>query len=233
MIRTRSLALLIALIVLASVPPAAAQAPAIGNVERVVVWGYGTPPGAGARDLFERSPVVQDEVVETPRDGAVHLRFNDDTRFRVGSLSKATLDRFVFDPGRGGGELTIELSKGAFRFISGKMDKRGYVLVTPTATIGIRGTDFIVEVFESGETVLTVLEGEVTLRTRLLPLREIDVALGETGRVPAGGGDPSKGRRGGLGNPVTDPGLRDDGGRGGQDGGGSGGGMGGSGAGRN
>ena len=230
MIRAALVAVVATFASVAETAPAAAQAASIGSVERVVVWGYGTPPGAGARDLFERSPVVQDEVVETPRDGAVHLRFNDDTRFRVGSLSKATLDRFVFDPGRGGGELTIELSKGAFRFISGRMDKRAYVLVTPTATIGIRGTDFIVEVLESGETVLTVLEGEVTLRTRLPPLREIDVAIGETGRLPADGSDPSKGRRGALGNPVGDPGLRDDGGRGGQEGGGgSGGGMGGSG----
>jgi hypothetical protein len=228
-----ALARLAAALALLVAAPAAAQAPgSIGSVERVVVWGYGTPPGARSRDLFERSPVVQDEVVETPRDGAVHLRFNDDTRFRVGSLSRATLDRFVFDPGRGGGELTIELSKGAFRFISGKIEKRNYVLTTPTATIGIRGTDFLVEVFESGETVVTVLEGLVTLRTRLLPIREIDLATGEAGRVPAGGGDPSRGTRGGFGNPVGDPGLRDDAGRGGgQDGGGGAGGTGGGGGG--
>ena len=74
--------------------PAQAQS-SIGAVERVLVWGYGTPPGARVRDLFERTPVVQDEVIETPRDGAVHLRFHDDTRFRVGSQSRATLDRFV------------------------------------------------------------------------------------------------------------------------------------------
>jgi hypothetical protein len=112
------------------------------------------------------------------------------------------------------------------------MDKRGYTLATPTATIGVRGTDFVVEVLENGETLVTVLEGLVALRTRLLQPREIEVTVGEAGRVPAGGGDPSKGARGGLGNPIGDPGLRDDAGRGGgSGGGGSGDGMGGGGGG--
>jgi len=212
--------------------PALAQpAGAIGRVERVVVWGYGTAPGASARDLYERQPVVANDAVETVKDGALHLRFDDETRLRLGSQSKAVLDRFVYDPARGSGEMTIELGRGVFRFVSGRMDKRGYTLVTPTATIGVRGTDFIVEVLESGETVVSVLEGLVALRTRLLQLREIEVAAGEAGRTPADGGDPSKGARGGLGNPIGDPGLRDDAGRGGGGGGagGSGEGMGGGG----
>ena len=160
--RRRVAALAFSLLVAAT----AAQAVDIGRVERVVVWGYGTPPGAGTRDLFERAPVVESETVETPRDGAVHLRFDDQTQFRVGSESKAKLDRFVYDPQRGTGEMTLELSKGVFRFVSGRMQKQGYLIVTPTATIGIRGTDILIEVFANGDTIVTVLEGELLMNNR-------------------------------------------------------------------
>lgn len=140
-----------------------AQATTIAAVERVVVWGYGTPPGRPTRDLFERDRLVEDEAVETPRDGALHLKFGDGTAFRLGSQSKAVLDRFVFDPQRGRGQLALELGRGSFRFISGRMDKGDYALKTPSATMGIRGTDFVVEVGVDLATVVSVLSGVVTL----------------------------------------------------------------------
>lgn len=194
----------------------------IGMVERVVVWGYGTPPQRATRDLFVRTAVVEDEQIETPRDGAVHLVFADGTSFRLGSQSKAMLDRFVYDPSRARGQMSLDLGVGAFRFISGRMDKRDYSLRTPTATIGLRGTDFIVDVLADGTTYVTVLSGAVVMG------RNVTVGADEQG-IARGGEPIIVQRRPRLGRTIGDPGLDDlpggahDGGGGSTGGGGSGG----------
>ena len=156
----------LALSVIAAAPAAAQSSAPIGSVERVVVWSYGTAPGAAVRDLHERQPVVANDTVETVPNGALHLRFADDTSFRLGPQSKAVLDQFVYDPARGTGEMTIALGRGVFRFVSGRMDKTGYRLVTPTGTIGVRGTDLVIEVLDNGDTIVTVVEGAAVVGLR-------------------------------------------------------------------
>jgi len=131
---------LLALVVVAAAPAAAQSSAPIGRVERVVVWSYGTAPGAAVRDLHERQPVVANDVVETVPNGALHLRFVDETSFRLGPRSRAVLDRFAYDPAQGTGEMTIELGRGVFRFVSGTIPKDQVKVDTPTVTIGIRGT---------------------------------------------------------------------------------------------
>lgn len=206
-------------------------ADSIGMVERIVVWGYGTPPQRATRNLFVRTAVVEDEQIETPRDGAVHIVFADGTSFRLGSQSKAMLDRFFYDPTRGRGQLAFELGTGAFRFISGRMDKRDYSLKTPTATIGLRGTDFIVEVLADGTTYVTVLSGAVVMG------RGVTVNADEQG-IARGGEPIVVRRRPRLGRSIGDPGLDDlpgglqDGGPGAAGGPGGAGGTGGGGKGR-
>ncbi|MBL8702134.1 MAG: FecR domain-containing protein [Alphaproteobacteria bacterium] len=202
----------------------AATSGSIGTVERVVVWGYGTPPQRRTRDLFVRTAVVEDELIETPRDGAVHLVFADGTSFRLGSQSRAMLDRFVFDPARGRGEMSLDLGVGAFRFISGRMDKRDYSLRTPAATIGLRGTDFIVDVHPDGSTIVTVLSGAVAMgRNTIVNADEQAIARGGAAIVVQ--------RRPRLGRGIGDPGLDDVPG-GGPDGGGPAGGAAGGGGGK-
>lgn len=201
---------------------ARSRLPPIGAVERVVVWGYGTPPQRATRDLFVNETVVEDETVETPRDAALHLKFADGTSFRLGSQSKAVLDRFVYEPARGRGEMALELGRGSFRFISGRMDKSRYVLTTPTATIGLRGTDFVVENLADGTTVVTVLSGAVVLGR--------NVVVGPDEQGIARGGEPVVVRRRPLlERAIRDAGLEDRGAS--NDGGGSGGGSGGGGSG--
>ena len=51
-----------------------------------------------------------------------------------------TLDRFVFDPDPKRAVFLMTAVKGVFRFTSGKLPKKSYLIRTPAATIGIRGT---------------------------------------------------------------------------------------------
>jgi hypothetical protein len=141
-----------------------AQAQGIGTVRVVDVWAYGTPPGAQRQDRFVRDAVVQQELLETVENGSMAVRFADGTELRLGSASQATLDNFVYSSDQTGGQMAASLTRGAFRFISGRIDKGGVQLRTPTALIGIRGTDFLVTVAASGATVISVISGIVTVQ---------------------------------------------------------------------
>ena len=75
------------------------------------------------------------------------LLFVDQTTLTIAPNSEVVLDKFVFDPDRGTGEIAISLTKGALRFIGGKISKNtDAVINTPSATIGIRGGLAVIEI---------------------------------------------------------------------------------------
>lgn len=95
------------------------------------------------RELMVNDGVFQDERVATESNSASEIVFRDGTTISLGPDSEVFLDRFVFDPNAGqGGALAMRAVRGVFRFVSGTMSGRAYSVETPTATIGIRGTDF-------------------------------------------------------------------------------------------
>ena len=155
-------AILAAVPLATSIPPVSA-APDIGRVKAVVLAAYGTPPAEGRKTLYTRDRVFTDEVLETAGKSALHITFLDKSIFRLGSSSRATLDRFVYDPGSKSGALTLNLKEGIFRIKTGKMKKEGIRVVTPVAVINVAGTDFIVQVFASGIIRVAVLEGRIVI----------------------------------------------------------------------
>ncbi|MBY0581757.1 MAG: FecR domain-containing protein [Sphingomonas sp.] len=67
----------------------------------------------------------------------------DRTSFTVGSNARIKVDRFVYDPSRSASAVGLSVTKGAFRFMSGKSlhaNPGQSSIKTPIATIGIRGT---------------------------------------------------------------------------------------------
>ena len=90
--------------------------------------------------------VVRNEVVRTEADSDARLVFRDDTNLSLGPGSTLKLDRTVFDDPKPG-DIAIKLTSGAFRFVTGNSNKEAYVINTPVATMGVRGTtlDVLVE----------------------------------------------------------------------------------------
>lgn len=203
----------------------AQAADSIGYVKGVRVNAFGAPPGRARNPLYALDTVVSREVVETVARGALHVIFRDGSDFRLGSASKAILDRFVYDPNASTGELTISLGKGIYRLITGKMKKEGLLVVTPVALVGVRGTDFIVQVAGNGAIVVAVIEGEITISPLVPGTAPAVVGAGSTVAVGLDGqitgGVPAPPNDTGLGNYI--PGA-DQEGEGGADGGGDGGG---------
>lgn len=81
--------------------------------------------------------------IATGRSSALQILLLDRTNFQVGANARITVDRFVYDPARSASSVGVSLTKGAFRFMSGKSThaKPGQSSInTPVASIGIRGT---------------------------------------------------------------------------------------------
>ncbi len=171
----------------------------IGRVKVVVFSAYGTPPAERRQTLYVRDDIFTNEVVETRKRSALHLSFLDDSIFRLGAESRATLDRFIYDPASKTGELTINLKEGIFRFKTGKMKKEGIRVVTPVAVITVSGTDFIVQVLANFIRV-AVLEGAINISPSAAAA-PVSLAAPATAQVGSGGGvTPNVA-------PAADPGL--------------------------
>lgn len=166
----------------------------IGAVEDVRAEAFGTPPAAGRSRIAAARRLVANEAIETGLDAAVGLRFVDQTVFRIGPDAQVTLDRFAFNPNGTAGALALQLGRGAFRFVSGRMPKEGISLRTPTAVIGVRGTDFLTEVAPSGQTAVTVFEGEVVVQPIAgLPATAVLVGPGQRADATDGATAPTVG----------------------------------------
>lgn len=105
------------------------------------------------------SPVQMQDTVATAQ-GRMNLHFKDDTRVDVTEHSRMVIDEFVYDANSGTGSLSMKATLGAVRYASGsiaKNSRRNVNIQTPSATIGVRGTDFVMIVDELGGSMITLL----------------------------------------------------------------------------
>jgi len=99
------------------------------------------------------------DVVKT-RDGKTAIQFVDETRVDVTENSKLVIDEFVYDPNTSTGKLALKASFGTVRYASGqiaKNSKQNVQIRTPTAVVGVRGTDFSLTVDETGNSTIILL----------------------------------------------------------------------------
>tara|TARA_B100000965_G_C19512462_1_gene722568 strand:- start:98 stop:1222 length:1125 start_codon:yes stop_codon:yes gene_type:complete len=88
------------------------------------------------------------------------IEFIDMTRVDVTEHSKLIIDEFVYDPNKKTGKLSLKASLGTVRYASGQIAKTNPTSIkikTPTATIGVRGTDFSMTVDELGSSTIILL----------------------------------------------------------------------------
>ena len=96
--------------------------------------------GASARRLATGSGVFENERVRTGDASTAQLLFRDKTTVSIGPRAELTLDKFVFDPNRGRGQVALDILRGSVRFATGAQNPNNYSIKTPVATIGIRGS---------------------------------------------------------------------------------------------
>lgn len=127
--------------------------------------------------LAERSSVGAGDVITTQRDSYAQLRFSDGGQVTLRPETQVRIESYAYDEGRPERDsFAMQLFKGGLRSLTGLIGKRtnnrnAYRMVTSTATIGIRGTDYTaiqIDPPKSGETgslppgvYVTVADGAV------------------------------------------------------------------------
>jgi hypothetical protein len=107
-------------------------------------------------DLFEG------QTIKTTGRGQVQIVFADDTRMVVGPGSTLVIQKILMRNNGTASNFAVSALGGTFRFITGKSNKSAYKIATPTATIGVRGTEFDFTVTQE-ETNVLLYEGAVTV----------------------------------------------------------------------
>ncbi|HEU5481405.1 MAG TPA: FecR domain-containing protein, partial [Candidatus Tumulicola sp.] len=72
---------------------------------------------------------------------------SDNSLLSAGPNSELALDQYSFDPTTNEGRFDTKLSKGTLAVVSGRIAKqspKAMTVRTPGATLGVRGTEFVV-----------------------------------------------------------------------------------------
>jgi hypothetical protein len=128
--------------------PALALAPDAGTIKtlrgEVRIERAGAPVAAQVGD-----PVFKGDRVSVRGDGSIGISMRDETLLSLGPNSTLVIDGFAYNPTTREGQVETSILKGTLRFVTGligRLNPAAVKVTTPTATVGIRGTDFIVEV---------------------------------------------------------------------------------------
>jgi hypothetical protein len=92
-------------------------------------------------------PVRMSDRIQTGADSAAAVTLKDGTVLSVGPGSVVDLNTFQYDSTTEDGNVLVSLLRGTLRMTTGLIAKtkpEQVKVVTPTAVIGVRGTDFIV-----------------------------------------------------------------------------------------
>ena len=118
-----------------------------------------------------------DEVETT--NGRLKIAFVDETEVSLTEHTYLEINEYVYDPDPNKSRMALNFAQGTARFATGKLGlvpRENISIQTPTATIGIRGTDFTTTVDELGRSLVILLPNGNCLDARNL----------EEGCVPSG-----------------------------------------------
>jgi len=154
---------------------------AVVKNEVVRVTGSATSP------INVGDSVVRDETVRTGLDSAARLVMADSTNLSLGPNSTLKLDRTVFDDEHSYRDISIRLTSGAFRFVTGHSEKAAYKIQTQVATIGVRGT--ILDILSQRGKTTVVLRDNGAARVCTLTFQCLELAKpGDTAVIAFAGG---------------------------------------------
>ena len=97
------------------------------------------------------SPLRASDVIVTGADGSAGITFTDNSLVSVGPNSVFAIEKYSFDSTTHAGQFEGNLRQGRLAAVSGKMVKQSpesMKIRTPSAVMGVRGTEFVVQVDE-------------------------------------------------------------------------------------
>lgn len=110
-------------------------------------------------EIAKGTTVEMNDRVET-KNGKTKITFRDNTVVTVTESSSLLIDDFVYDAKSGAGKLGLKAVGGTVRYVSGNIahnNPNAVKINTPTASIAVRGTDFVMSVAETGSSMIILM----------------------------------------------------------------------------
>ena len=153
-----------------------------------------------SRRISQQSPVFLGDKVITGEDGFVRLKMIDEAILDLRCFSIMVIEQYALKSGSR--RSILNLLQGSLKKVTGSIGKMAddvYELKTPIASVGVRGTEYALRVFQSkgcGGTIdttdgfyLEVIQGLVEVQNEA---GAQVIAQGETAIVPLPGAAPQK-----------------------------------------
>ena len=121
-----------------------ADASKVGVAAAVNPDAFSSLSGTPTNQLNIGKSIFFNERIKTTDSGLVQVLLVDGSTFTVGPGSDLVIDKFVYNPKKGTGEITTTFSKGVMRYVGGKISKNedAVKMKTPAGTLAIRGGMF-------------------------------------------------------------------------------------------
>ncbi|MGC6503828.1 MAG: FecR domain-containing protein [Parvibaculales bacterium] len=137
---------------------------AIGKIETLVGAVVVQSPDGDLTNATLGRNVELGETIITSQGARADIRLNDQSLFAISPKTSITIDAFVFDLEEEH-TMSARFGSGAFQYTSGLVGKKNNnrKVTLPSATVGIRGTTFTVQIDKDSKFVLS--EGVVEVTT--------------------------------------------------------------------
>ena len=125
-----------------------AEADKVGVAAAVNPDAFSSLSGSPQSQLNIGKSIFFNERINTTTSGLVQVLLVDGSTFTVGPGSDLVIDKFIYDPKKGTGQIAASMSKGVMRFVGGKISKNedGVNVNTPAGALAIRGGMFQMQV---------------------------------------------------------------------------------------
>jgi hypothetical protein len=130
--------------------PVPASANPIGAVA-TLQGGASVTRSSATNALKVKDAIFKGDVLQTAVNGTLGITFDDATTFSLRPNSRIAVDDFVYQERGTNNIAAFDVVRGTIAFVASAVAKTGDMkIVTPTATIGIRGTTGVIEVPTAG-----------------------------------------------------------------------------------
>lgn len=129
---------------------------AIGFVKTISGTAAVVSKGKGVKAELG-TPIYMNSTLKTGSNSAMGVTFKDNTVMSFGANTEMTIDEFLYSPGKEQLAINAKITKGTMDYVSGvvaKLKPEAVAIKTPTGTIGVRGTHFMVKVDDPSKATL-------------------------------------------------------------------------------
>jgi hypothetical protein len=169
---------------------AVVQGQPIGEVEFARGVGFAQSEGQNPRTLGKGLALKEGDRVTTADGASAIVKLQDGTRMTVRPNSEMLIQQYKFKENAPDNNMVMQLLRGGFRAITGLISKNSpdaARIVTKTATIGIRGTDFDARICEADCKAESAKVPEKARANAVQASAKVVNAQGEISALEAGG----------------------------------------------